>query len=184
MSVLEQTQVRDRATCCSRSYRKTCPFAWNVPPPCPPELLVNSELLFPKSQLKSSILFQTSQLSPPQAGRFSGSLVSLLSPGPFAYPWREREREEWHLQGWLGKEGVMQGTAAGTQNSSALNMPCQFQMPSGAPGYCLCRKELVLDTDPDLHLGRGGPETGSSLMPPLQAGSRGPSRSQGARHLP
>lgn len=86
MSVLEADSGPRHSHTLLQILQEDVPLRLEYPSPCPPELLVNSELLFPKSQLKSSILFQTSQLSPPQAGRLSGSLVSLLSPGPFAYP--------------------------------------------------------------------------------------------------
>lgn len=35
-SLWKQTQVRDTATCCARSYRTMCPSAWNVPLPLRP----------------------------------------------------------------------------------------------------------------------------------------------------
>lgn len=57
------------------------PSAWDVPhraSPCPHVHSYSSS----KSQLRSSILFQTSELTPPQTGRINGSLVSPVSPGP------------------------------------------------------------------------------------------------------
>lgn len=65
------------------------PLCLERPPPAPsprdPVHTVSSYFFF-KSQLKSSVLFQTSQLTPRQAGRLNGSLVSPICPGPLANP--------------------------------------------------------------------------------------------------
>lgn len=88
MSMLEADSGPRHGHMLLQILQEDMPLRLEYPPPhthTQSSLSTVSSYLFPKSQLKSSILFQTSQLSPPHTGRLSGSLVSLLSPARFAY---------------------------------------------------------------------------------------------------
>lgn len=88
-----EADAGEAATCCSRSctgavlLRLSRPLPGTSPALTSPCLHEELLLIF-QSQLKSSILFQTSQLTPPQRGRINSPLVSTICPGPFAYPAR------------------------------------------------------------------------------------------------
>ena len=79
-SLWQQSQGRDAAAHCS-APRPGMPCPLECTPPQPFMHTVSS-YLFSKSQLKSSILFQTFQFTPPQAGRTSEWLPGLSHVPP------------------------------------------------------------------------------------------------------